>query len=94
MHRLGVSLEVQKSDALLTTAGGSLQPPTTTKHAALQILMFSYGSGAAGSMFMLRGRRSGNPRFNLDLLSRKVHSLCCLESSSVQKLTAPCNDVL
>ena len=38
----------------------------------MQILMFSYGSGAAGSMFMLRGRRSGNPRFNLDLLSRKV----------------------
>ena len=35
--------------------------------------MFSYGSGAAGSMFMLRGRRSGKPRFNLDLLSRKVH---------------------
>jgi hypothetical protein len=38
----------------------------------IQILMFSYGSGAAGSMFILRGRRSGNPRFGLDLLSRKV----------------------
>jgi hypothetical protein len=52
----------------------------------LQILMFSYGSGAAGSMFMLRGRRSGNPRFNLDLLSRKVRHLCCMESTSVCKV--------
>lgn len=75
MHRLGVSLEVQKSDALLTTAGGSSQPLAPTKHALLQILMFSYGSGAAGSLFMLRGRRSSNPRFNLDLLSRKVRPL-------------------
>jgi hypothetical protein len=72
MHRLGVALEVQTSDAHLTTAGGSIQCPATIDHALLQILMFSYGSGAAGSMFMLRGRRSGNPRFNLNLLSRKV----------------------
>lgn len=47
--------------------------------------MFSYGSGAAGSMFMLRGRRSGNPRFNLDLLSRKVRPgvlLRCADAGS------------
>lgn len=46
-----------------------------------QILMFSYGSGAAGSMFSLRGRRCGNPRFSLDLLSRKV----CNGSVSLQQ---------
>ncbi len=44
--------------------------------AAVQILMYSYGSGAAGCLFTLRGRRSTTRQFRLESLAAKVRQLC------------------
>ena len=43
--------------------------------AAVQILMYSYGSGAVGCLFALRGRRSSTCQFRLETLAAKVRQL-------------------
>lgn len=39
-----------------------------------QILLYSYGSGAVGCLFTIRGRRCSNPQFHLKNLAAKVRS--------------------